>query len=964
MIGGIAGGVIAVAAFLMMGSGNDDPKITVAQTPAETRTSAPTTAPVTAPSTNSSGNTSQPSSSSQTNRATRPQPTSEKSSRPTSRSGFSQSAKPEKPSVSFTKSEEWTVKADPAPEDLSFMSETSRPIKLDKNNLRANGGGIAFPISASPYVAVKSGDYSNATYEVYEAHTGRRSAEVQAPNSVSDVALSADGAYLAISHNSGQKVDVWDISKEKTLGTLVTGEVKTRTNLSDVYVAGEQLIGVSSIGRMFKVWELPSGKLLHEIQGPEKCRPTYGHAISPGGNYLAVVSNFLTHEVEIFDLVTGKSAGVLSVNNKPILSSLSALGFSRDGSQIAIVYDFGPKSHLVVWSLETGTQVANFEVGSNLKDQLDPVYQSKTLESFPGNQRWLVHSLGIIDTQAQSLIYSFPKQEKVSLFPSRKILGNEQVIAINVDEGDPRLKQITLTEADLQAGANIAASGGMASDLKLPPIQSVDFTKAQPALTNKDWNVSLQPLAFQSLPESIAIHSTGAARDVVVSRSAQPMFAVRTGFNEDLKETKYTFSLSIRQSPHDFYTNHKPIQPVGEKSEVMTFDADGQELDRFSIPYSVQLYGISPDGQWGLFEHHRSQGRLDLYELTSEGKHITSWRPYQVAEQKEDRDILSAAVIDDQHVVTHSMDDVLVVWKVPELTPVWSLEKVQAFALSPQGDTILIAQGNEIIDPSISAFDSQTGEGQGRLEFQEAASAIAFHPNGKWAGLVLQSSSGNSLAVMDLSSGQIIDHFPVPGTATELTWAGDDYLLMNQSRLISRPLQTIVWKYDTTNVDLSPVQLHSDLVIVERGKRLTKLRSVKVPAENIAAKLDPKQLEKMSVLKPGGAVRLEIKLDSGGLLEPLKAEAQAAISKKLRSSNLSINSNSPIVLSVQLNLNNQGDKELSKIRNRNEKETVTQKEIIVKVAYLYQGKALWGTLRMFNNLQGVLVRTKQGKSTQ
>lgn len=948
--GGIVGGVvllIGVALYFVMGWDNKENETTVAKTPVDVQTSPPTTGPVTTPPSSSQA-------SSET--ATRPQPSSG--------SGFSKSSTPEKPSLSFSKSENWTVKADPAPEVVTDSSSSAQAIKLDQKNLSSNGGGLAFPISASPFVAVKTGAILKESYEIYEAHTGRRIAEVKAPSSVQDVGLSADGAYLAIAYSAGQKVDVWDLPNEKSLGTLSTGDLSTKTYLSDVYVAGGRLIGVSSIGRMFKVWELPSGKLLREIQGPEKCRSTYGHAVSPGGNYLAVVSNFLTHEVEIFDLMTGKSAGALSMNNKPSSSSLSALGFSHDGSQIAIVYDLGPKSHMVVWSLEAGTQVANFEVGASLKDQLDPVYQSKTLESFPDNQHWLVHSLGIIDINTKNLVYSFPKQDKVSIFPSRKILGNEQLIAIDVDGGDPRLKQITLTEEELQAGATIAASGGMASDLKLPPLQSVHFTKAQPALTNTDWKITLKPLAHQTTPDSITIKSKGTVRDVAASRSATPILTVRSGLSEDLEDSGYTYYQSAKNKPHSFYLNVKPIQPVCEQSEIITYNTQGDELTRFVIPYSVHLYGISPDGKWGLFEHHRSAGRLDLFELAGEGKHIAGWRPYQVAEKKADRDILTAAVIDDQHILTHSMNDHLVVWKVPELTPVWRLEKVETFALSPQGDTILVAQGNELLDQSFSAFDSRTGEGQGHLKLEEAASAIAIHPNGKWAGLVLQSSSGNSLAVMDLSNGEFIDQFPVPGTATELVWAGDDYLLMDQSQLISRPLQTIVWKYDTANTDLSPVQLNSKLLTVARGKRLTKIRSVDVPSAEIARKLDPKQLEKLSVLKPGDQVQLQINMGPESILEPLKSEAQTAIAEKLKDSNITINANSPVSLTVQMSLKNQGNKELSKIGNRNEKETVTQKEIVVDMSYKSQGKNLWGTKRGFNNLKIGLIRTKQGQSTQ
>ena len=298
-------------------------------------------------------------------------------------------------------------------------------------------------------------------------------------------------------------------------------------NLSELGIWKTRLVAMSTVSRDIRVWELPSGNLKHSIKPGDRFQSTGGHSFSPNGRYVAVNGEYLEKRVDVFDLETGQLAGSITPKGKPTISKLEALGFSRDGKQLGIVWSTSDRSRMVVCDVSTGDILRNFELDGRLETELKPIYQSHELESLPGNDRWMAHSLGIIDTQAEQLIFRFPKQDKVNVFPSRRVLNGEQVIALTASGGDPQLELVSVSSADLEAGARATAAGGMASDATLPPLTAVDSSSAQDGIASTQWEGAPDPLIAASLSGKVRVDTKGTIRELAISRAANPVFVTR-----------------------------------------------------------------------------------------------------------------------------------------------------------------------------------------------------------------------------------------------------------------------------------------------------------------------------------------------------------------------------------------------------------------------------------------------------
>lgn len=870
---------------------------------------------------------------------------------------------PQQPDVTFSQSSGWSVSADrPVTE---FKVNLSKPFTKPLENSNLRGAGVIFPVVPSPLVAVLQNAGSKYSYTVYDIAADLKLAEVPAPSGIAATALSDDGSYLAVSYVSGTRIDVWDIKGEKSLGTLEGGAAGKTTPSHLALLESDQLVGISTFGHFIKIWELPSGDVVREIKIPEKCRPAKGFAFSPGGRYLALVADYLTKQIDIFDLETGKTAGSIVVEGKLTTFDIGALGFSGDGTQFGVMYEMHEASRLIVWDLVSGQRASDFEIKPKLKEQLDPVYQSATLESFPGNQYWLVHSLGIIDTSVQQLVYTLPKQESISLFPSRKVLSADGVLSVSTAGGDPHLETIAISNEQLLAGADTAAAGGFASDIGLPPLTTSDFLQAKTVEAVNEWTYQPQPLETEPIQEKINFHCEGTLRDIVLSRNQMPMVAVRSGINEDMKDPALSAYERLKEMSADKGYDYKVVEPVGTESEILAFQSDGTRSAQFKIPFSAKLRGVSPDGTQAVFEEHRTNGRLDVFEVSDEGRHVIAWRPFRSAEKKEHREIKSAEFIDDDHIATLSMNYVLVVWNIRNLKPVWKLDEVLQFTVAPKGSRLIVLRGNILGSKAVAVFDGLSGSGLGSMELEGPTKSIALHHKGQLFALSQISGPNNVLRIVNLESGTLLEEFPVPSTGASLAWAGDDYLLLDGTQLISRPLQSVVWNYEADDVRFPECQVTPDLCVARQftGKRAG-IRLLSLPSSRVTSRLDPAQLKQQAILSPGDPVSLNVTVANKPLLLPLQDKASELFTTSLEQSQKTVAGNSGVTVTAKVSLDSQGSAEVSKLGSRSEKVTVNRQAVKIDIAYQQRGKTIWSTTRNVGNLDKIVQRIQQGESVQ
>jgi WD40 repeat protein len=149
--------------------------------------------------------------------------------------------------------------------------------------------------------------------------------------------------------NDGKSVVVADIGGAMKLYDLKTGTpattfaaTKATGNVLDLRISGDdQHIAGYFNNVMIAVWELPSGKLLHEIKGADPV------VFAPGGQALATI---IEGRVTLIDLKSGekKFTSAESDDSAPF-------AFSPDGNRL---FTTGIGFRVKAWNLTTGKQVA------------------------------------------------------------------------------------------------------------------------------------------------------------------------------------------------------------------------------------------------------------------------------------------------------------------------------------------------------------------------------------------------------------------------------------------------------------------------------------------------------------------------------------------------------------------------------------------------------------------------------
>lgn len=874
--------------------------------------------------------------------------------------------------LTFSKPTPWKVSADP-PAALAPL-ESTKPlrIKLDRNNLR--DPAVIYPVTPSPLVMIKATNRSDSPFDIYNLTNGQKGGQVPGMLFLGPVALSPDGAYAALGKSGGNTITVYDVKGKKPLGELITAQAPATFRPTLLALPRpDRLVAISQLEKGIKVWELPSGNFLRTISCGDNAHPHVGHAFSPNGRYLAINAEFLKKTVEIYDLESGEVVATIAINGQTTSLELTGLGFSADGTELALMYDVNQVSQrrdctqFVVWSLATGEITSDFDIEPRLKPQLNPPYQKERLESFPNGRRWLVHSAGIVDRDLKQLVYSYPKLDRVELAANRRVMGNDWLISVATDAADARLESARIEESVIASAAKSAAAGGLAMDADLPPLTASDYTTAASSIASNNWQAAADPgpSAPQHASPITVEAGTGKVREIVVSRSDQPRVAIRVASGENLEDPAIR-AYEMLPPETRRVLNSRPPQPIAKTSRLDVFDAtSGNRISQLDVPFSGSLLALSPNGQRALVELHRGEGRLDLFTLQDPAGPELAWRPYRAATEERERHLVAADFVDNQHVATLSAGRELVVWNVDPLTPRFRVEEVRRFVVSPGGKLIAAIRGNSLGDKDLALFDALSGDGLGMIELSGFSESLAFHPNGKWLAISHGDAANRQISIIDIAAGEISTRFPVPDVAPTLQWTADDFLLSGGHQLISLPMQAVVWNYEGNTAVLAQNSALLSCVFAAPAGNRWQIKSVTLPSADVAPKLAGAELASLAVVKPGDTVSLQVTVGNDPQLAKLKTDVPDKIRQRLIAAQLNpAEGNQKVTVNVDISLKSGETVTLSKIGSRDDQQPVTRKTIHFVVKYLVDSKVVWEIERRAGNLDRSLVRLTAGETAQ
>ncbi|HTU88793.1 MAG TPA: serine/threonine-protein kinase [Gemmataceae bacterium] len=163
----------------------------------------------------------------------------------------------------------------------------------------------------------------NNALHIWNAATGRILRTIQPPGvNAGPAAWSPDGKLLAVGSNEG--VTLWDKGSWQQVPFVV--EVRNVSGL--VWSSDCKILAAASHNKDVRLWEVPSGKLLHKFDRCEEAYPNL--ALSPDGNTLVFAAS--DKELRVWNVRSGKLLRTLELQAEP----KAAAFFSPDGKILAV----------------------------------------------------------------------------------------------------------------------------------------------------------------------------------------------------------------------------------------------------------------------------------------------------------------------------------------------------------------------------------------------------------------------------------------------------------------------------------------------------------------------------------------------------------------------------------------------------------------------------------------------------
>lgn len=309
----------------------------------------------------------------------------------------------------------WKVTVDPPAVAMTW------PEKLEVNiTIPGRGDVILYPSVPSPFVAFGFEAYESAGAQMWNMVTGKKVGEIRGePSKQTARAISPDGKYLAVhvlDLQARNKVEFWSFETGKMVSVIDCDDLSF--NLSIMDFAGPDQFFSYTFGKgqegkfwhRFKIWDIPGGTALRQMEMNGGDINQYIYAFSPGRRYFATMQH--NNTIFIYDLQSGKQAGkVMLPQASEIEQHLSAewLTFSPDGQQLFALLDGPKETRIMTVDVKTGER--DPETDSSFPGRLLSAiwaaasYKGPKFECLPGNAGFLLAGDVWIDGKSGRLVW-------------------------------------------------------------------------------------------------------------------------------------------------------------------------------------------------------------------------------------------------------------------------------------------------------------------------------------------------------------------------------------------------------------------------------------------------------------------------------------------------------------------------------------------------------------------------------
>lgn len=892
----------------------------------------------------------------------------------------------------------WKVKVDPAPAPPA--ADPSSPFKIE---VKAPNGVdqrfVLYPDVASPFVLV--GDPSRSSKqprEIWNLVTGAKVRDVAPLKNVgSQVGFSADGKRLAwYRHEDGGGLDVYDTEAGKitTSIPLPSGEV----NVTTVAIPSPQrLMIASTVHRKLMTWKLPSGELERTIALGQNGQPNEQLAFSPGGRYVAFTGDFLSQSMEIYDLETGELAGTIEFTQRMMNKALVGLQFSLDGSELAAAFgqNHGATSdRILIFGVANGSTAADFSLPDPDQRPLEIGGNRASLQWFSDRKRLLQNGRHIIDRDAKKVVYSLPSPLfKFDSRDVRRLLPNSTIVSFEGDKNNARLIPMAVTESEITRAREVAASGGLIIDAKLPKLTALDRKRAPNKNDNSTtWKVLADPgpnpatlTAAVTLPDA-----SGRARELKLSRLDTGRAALRLATGEDDTNSMlagvYPRLVQAKgaKSSRPRYTL-EPVTCQENWLEVIDL-VGGKSVGRVDVGFACELLALSPAGTRALVAPMEGQGRLDVISIP-DGAHVAGCRPFSDEAEPELRHVDAVTFIDENTIAASNVGDQLVVFKLPGCEPIYTVQDAGLVSVSPGGKLLAtFAEGK------IEFRDALTGDGRGTTKIDGPAVAMSFSTAGDRLAVVTFAANRSLLHRVELKDGAVVSQ-SIPASQGPVIWIGDQQVLVGNAKpsdLIHRPSapstidrdlmlvdlrrQAVLWSYlhgTGDNVAFDRATTDNRLWVAgppQRGRGI-KLTGLTLPEPAVAARLTDQAIESQLAVKPGMAVSLQFGITDPPEAPGIARQLQEVVDGTLQANGLTVQNGQPIKLTVSSSVVNvPGTIELQMFGNMTSTQpsrvSIQPKKLTLQMAYEQNGKPIWEAKKEMSNVGGGLIRIENNQQPQ
>ena len=352
----------------------------------------------------------------------------------------------------------WKVKVDPpaVPMQVAEAGDLAFPMAFNDQ--------VHFPTPPGPFVAVGRNASAAGLSTVYDLRTTQPAGTIHGLlNPILPPKLSPDGQYLLVNSApprgvKGTFVEVWSFrTGQRARAFLVqAGTRPTTVNLFGFSGPGRVVAGhMSKEGYRIGVWDIATGKRLHELMTGRAPVQERNHDLSPGGRYLAVAVP--PAALEILDLETGEAAARMELPG-----GVGGMRFSPDGSELAAMIGDPLGRRLLVWDVANGSVLVDhlIRAGGDAADLTawNTSFEGPLIEWRPDGTAWLVNGQVIVDRSGGRptwLLSTVPHEAH----PGRRLLlDGERMLVVTGSVSSEHLAMVPLPWSTIDAGLKAMVS--------------------------------------------------------------------------------------------------------------------------------------------------------------------------------------------------------------------------------------------------------------------------------------------------------------------------------------------------------------------------------------------------------------------------------------------------------------------------------------------------------------------------